>query len=76
MVKCCLRNCYGIEIEDLRARILALLPEWLMNFLLDISKCANNQTQKNALANFKEMVQFLMSKLLEQMQILTENQKK
>jgi hypothetical protein len=65
MVKCCLRNCYGIEIEDLRARILALLPEWLMNFLLDISKCANNQTQKNALANFKELVVYMAKELFD-----------
>ena len=65
MVKCCLRNCYGIELEDLKARIKALIPKWLMDFLLDLGNCINNQTQKNALSNFKELCVYMAKELFD-----------
>ena len=67
MAKCCMRNCYGTDMEDLRFRIKLMLPGWLMDFLLDLSKCNNSQSQKNGLANFNELVIFAGKELFDKL---------
>ena len=35
---CCIRNCYGIELEDIKLRVKFKIPQLLLDFLLDLSK--------------------------------------
>jgi len=62
-----MRNCYGTDIDDLRLRIKLRLPGWLMDFLLDLSKCTNSQSQKNGLANFNELTIFAGKELFDKL---------
>ena len=67
MAKCCMRNCYGTDIDDLRLRIKLRLPGWLIDFLLDLSKCVNSQSQKNGLSNFNELVIYAGKELFDKL---------
>lgn len=62
-----MRNCYGTDIDDLRLRIKLRLPGWLMDFLLDLTKCTNSQSQKNGLANFNELTIFAGKELFDKL---------
>lgn len=44
-----------------------MLPNWLLDLLLDLSKCTNSQTQKNGLLNYNLFNIFAFDKLLEEL---------
>ena len=74
MAKCCMRNCYGTDMNDLRKRIKLMLPGWLMDFLLDLSKCTNSQSQKNGLSNFNELVIYAGKEMFDKLDEMDRNE--
>lgn len=63
MVQCCMRNCYGTNISDLKSGMKDDLPMFLINALLNLSKCGNSQSQRNGLANFNELNIFAANRM-------------
>lgn len=61
----CMRNCYGTDLADIKLEIKLNLPDWLLDFLLDLSKCINNQNQRNGLGNFNALSIFALKQLFD-----------
>jgi hypothetical protein len=59
-----MRNCYGTNTADLKSGMRQDLPLFLLNSLLDLSKCGNSQSQRNGLANFNELNIFAGHKMM------------
>lgn len=52
---CCIKNCYGNTLEDLDMALKDNLPSILINFLLNLGRCSNNQARKNGLSNWNTL---------------------
>lgn len=70
---CCMRNCYGTSTEDLIKQTKNNLPLECINFLLDLSKCTNSQSQRNGLANFNALNIFAASSLIKRINEMDRN---
>ena len=64
---CCMRNCYGVELDDVKSQLKDLLPKWLLDFLLDLSKCSNSQSQRNGIANFNNLNIFAAKEIFDKL---------
>lgn len=65
MSKPCSLNCYGNTKEDVINSLKENLPMNLLNFLLGLLNCANNNTLKNAFGNWNGLNIFAMQKLVD-----------
>lgn len=71
---CCIRNCYGIELDEIEDRVKESIPRLLLDFLLDLTKCTNSQSQKNGLANWNQLNIFAANKVFDKLTDLNNNE--
>lgn len=73
MATCCMRNCYGTTSKDLIRSAKDQTPAKALAFLLDLSKCTNNQSQRNGLANFNAFSIFSAKAVIDKIMSMDRN---